>query len=171
MREWLVASALVEVDGALLLVRNERRGGYSDWSTPGGVIDAEDQTVLTGLTREVEEETGLRVTVWEGPVYEVHAVALDMGWRLRAEVYRAVCFEGELRVADPDGIVVEAAFVDRPACVDRLADGAPWVREPLAEWIAEGWGPDAARGYAYDVRGTRRGELAVRRTSVAAGSA
>ena len=79
MREWLVASALVEVDGALLLVRNERRGGFSDWSTPGGVIDAEDRSVLTGLTREVEEETGLRVTDWEGPVYEVRAVAQDVG--------------------------------------------------------------------------------------------
>ena len=105
MREWLVASALVEVDGALLLVRNERRGGFSDWSTPGGVIDADDRSVLTGLTREVEEETGLRVTDWEGPVYEVRAVALEMGWRLHAEVYRALAFEGELCVADPDGIV------------------------------------------------------------------
>ena len=169
MREWLVASALVEVDGALLLVRNERRGGFSDWSTPGGVIDADDPSVLTGLTREVEEETGLRVTDWEGPVYAVEAVALDMGWRLRAEVYRALAFDGELRVADPDGIVVEAAFVDPTTCAHRLAGCARWVREPLAEWLAERWGPDAARGYAYDVRGTRRDELDVHRTSVAAG--
>jgi len=169
MREWLVASALVELDGALLLVRNERRGGYSDWSPPGGVIDADDRSVLTGLTREVEEETGLHVTAWEGPVYEVRAVALDLGWRLRAEVYRALAFDGELRVADPDGIVVEAAFLEHPVCAARLADGARWVREPLSEWIAERWGPDQARGYAYDVRGTRRDELAVHRTSVAAG--
>ena len=169
MREWLVAGALVEADDALLLVRNERRGGYSDWSTPGGVIDADDATLLDGLTREVAEETGLRVTSWEGPLYEVRAEALDLGWRLRAEVYRALGFEGELRVEDPDGIVVEAAFVDPPACADRLAGGARWVWEPLSEWIAERWGPDAARGYAYNVRGTRRDELDVHRTSVAAG--
>jgi 8-oxo-dGTP diphosphatase len=169
MREWLVAGALVEVDGALLLVRNERRGGYSDWSTPGGVIDADDDSVLGGLTREVEEETGLRVTAWEGPLYEVRAEALDLGWRLRAEVYRALGFEGELRVEDPDGIVVEAAFVDAVTCADRLTGCARWVREPLAEWLAERWGPDAVRGYAYDVRGTRREELAVERTSAAPG--
>jgi 8-oxo-dGTP diphosphatase len=78
MREWLVAGALVEIDGALLLVRNERRGGHSDWTTPGGVIDADDQSLLDGLTREVYEETGLRVTAWEGPLYEVNAVARDM---------------------------------------------------------------------------------------------
>ncbi len=169
MREWLVAGALVEVDGALLLVRNERRGGFSDWSTPGGVIDADDATVLDGLTREVYEETGLRVSDWEGPLYEVHAVALDLGWRLRAEVYRAVRFEGDVSVEDPDGIVVEARFVDGADCAACLAEGAPWVREPLAEWLAERWGPDAARGYAYDVRGTRRDALTVRRTSPAAG--
>jgi 8-oxo-dGTP pyrophosphatase MutT (NUDIX family) len=168
MREWLVAGALVEVDDALLLVRNERRGGYSDWSTPGGVIDAEDPSVLDGLTREVYEETELRVTAWEGPVYEVQAVAVDLGWRLRVEVYRALRFEGELHVADPDGIVVEAAFLDRPSCADRLADGAPWVREPLAEWLDERWGPTEARGYAYDVRGTRRDELSVRRSPTGA---
>lgn len=164
MREWLVAGALVEVDGALLLVRNERRGGHSDWTTPGGVIDADDLSLLEGLTREVEEETGLRVTAWEGPLYEVEAVALDMDWRLRVEVHRAVEFDGELRVADPDGIVVEARFVDTPACLDHLADGAPWVREPLVEWLTERWGLDGARGYAYDVRGTRRDQLSVQRT-------
>ncbi len=169
MREWLVAGALVELDDALLLVRNERRGGYSDWSTPGGVIDASDGSVLDGLTREVEEETGLRVSAWEGPLYEVRAVAPDMGWRLRAEVYRAVAFEGRVRVADPDGIVVEAEFVDLTTCAERLASGATWVREPLAEWIAERWGPEAVRAYGYDVRGTRREDLAVVRTSAVTG--
>ena len=83
MREWLVAGALVEAPEGLLLVRNERRGGHSDWTTPGGVIDDTDASLIDGLTREVEEETGLRVTSWEGPVYEVHAVALDLGWTLR----------------------------------------------------------------------------------------
>ena len=60
MREWVVASALVERDGELLLVLNRRRGGGTDWSTPGGVIDATDSSVIAGLTREVEvEDRGL----------------------------------------------------------------------------------------------------------------
>ena len=79
MHEWQVAGALVESDGRLLLVRNQRRGGFEDWSTPGGVIDATDASVLAGLTREVEEETGLVVREWEGPLYEVTAVAVDLG--------------------------------------------------------------------------------------------
>ena len=124
-REWLVAGALVEADdGRLLLVRNQRRGGWSDWSTPGGVIDADDAQLLDGLTREVEEETGIRVRRWEGPLYEVEAVAPDLGWIMRCEVHRAVEFDGEVRVDDPDGIVVEAAFVPAGG-VRRCSTSAP----------------------------------------------
>jgi 8-oxo-dGTP diphosphatase len=165
MKQWVVAGALIEADDSLLLVRNVRHNGRSDWSTPGGVIDATDASVVAGLTREVEEETGLRVTRWEGPLYEVHCVAPDLGWTLRAEVHRALEFDGELRVEDPDGIVVEAAFLSPGECRARLGDtGAQWVHEPLDEWLSHRWGPDERRGFRYDVRGTRRDDLSVRRT-------
>ena len=42
LHEWTVAGGLIETDSGVLLVRNQRRGGFEDWSTPGGVIDAED---------------------------------------------------------------------------------------------------------------------------------
>ncbi|HEX7167060.1 MAG TPA: NUDIX hydrolase, partial [Acidimicrobiales bacterium] len=88
MREWLVASGIVEGPDGLLLVQNRRRNGSLDWSTPGGVIEVADgETVIDGLTREVWEETGITVTGWEGPVYEVEAEANDLGWRLRVEVH------------------------------------------------------------------------------------
>jgi len=79
VREWTVASGLLETAAGVLLVRNQRHGGFEDWSTPGGVIDAEDSDLLAGLTREVKEETGLRVQEWSGPLYEVHAYAPEMG--------------------------------------------------------------------------------------------
>src|SRR6267154_1530725 len=95
MRGWTVASGLIERDGQLLLVRNVRRNGMEDWSTPGGVVDDEDSSLLAALTREVNEETGLVVTEWAGPVYEVIAEAPDLGWRLRCEVHLALEYEGE----------------------------------------------------------------------------
>ena len=110
LTEFTVAGALVESPDGLLLVQNQRRNGTLDWSTPGGVIDATDASLLHGLAREVEEETGLRVTEWEGPLYEVRATALELGWGMRCEVHRALGFDGTLRVDDPDGIVVDACF-------------------------------------------------------------
>ena len=77
--DWTVAGGLVETPEGVLLVRNQRRGGYEDWSTPGGVIDAEDAVVARGLTREVEEETGLVVREWSGPLYEVRALRARHG--------------------------------------------------------------------------------------------
>jgi 8-oxo-dGTP diphosphatase len=163
-REWTVAGALLETDAGLLMVRNVRRGGGEDWSTPGGVVDADDESVLAGLEREVLEETGLRVTAWEGPIYEVHAVALDMGWHMRCEVYRVAGYEGDLAVDDPDGIVVEAEFVPAARLDERLATSAPWVREPLAEWLAERWELEAPhRQFHFEVRGTGLSSLQVTR--------
>jgi 8-oxo-dGTP diphosphatase len=161
--EWTVAGAVLELDDGLLLVCNQRRNGSLDWSTPGGVIDATDANVLAGLTREVEEETGLVVREWEGPLYEVTATAVDLGWVMHCEVHRAVSFEGELRVEDPDGIVVDAAFVPATEIGARLDDCFHWVREPLAEWLAERWEPTARRGFHYDVRGTSLDTLEVTR--------
>jgi 8-oxo-dGTP diphosphatase len=164
LHDWTVAGGLLETAAGVLLVRNQRRGGHEDWSTPGGVIDADDATLLAGLTREVEEETGLRVREWDGPLYEVRALAPDMGWRMHCEVYLAGAFDGDLRVDDPDGIVVEAAFVPACDCEDRLASCAPWVREPLCEWLTERWQPSTPRGFSYEVRGMSRDAMRVVRT-------
>jgi 8-oxo-dGTP diphosphatase len=161
VREWTVAGGLLETPAGVLLVRNVRRGGFEDWSTPGGVIDDDDADLLAGLTREVEEETGLRVHEWRGPLYEVHAFAPDMGWRMRCEVYLAVSFEGEVRIEDPDGIVVEAVFVPAHECEERLASCAPWVREPLSAWLTERWEPGGGVGFRYEVHGTGRSDMRI----------
>jgi len=144
----------------VLLVRNRRRNGSHDWSPPGGVID-EGESLLEGLTREVEEETGLRVTRWAGPVYEIEATANDLGWILRVEVHVAVEYEGELRLEDPDGIVVDARFIAPDAC-DLHLDGAQrWVREPFQEWLLERWA--GSRSYGYRIEGDDARSLAITR--------
>jgi 8-oxo-dGTP diphosphatase len=161
VRDWLVGGGLVTADGGVLLVQNRRRDGRVDWSPPGGVIDP-GETLLGGLTREVEEETGLRVTDWAGPTYEITAEAPEMGWRLAVEAHHGTAFEGEVTVDDPDGIVVAAAFVAPDQCGALLAGAPRWVREPLAEWIAGPW--SGTRRYAYRVEGTLAGgDIAVHR--------
>jgi 8-oxo-dGTP pyrophosphatase MutT (NUDIX family) len=165
VREWTVAGGLLETTEGVLLVRNVRRGGLEDWSTPGGVIDADDADLLAGLTREVEEETGLHVREWTGPLYEVRAHAPDMGWRMRCEVHLAVAFDGDVVVDDPDGIVVEAAFVPAPECAALLESCAPWVGEPLSAWLRDRWQPGIGVDFRYDVFGTTRDDMRVVRST------
>ena len=136
MRAWLVAAGLIEGPEGLLLVQNRRRDGSLDWSPPGGVIEVDQESVRDGLTREVEEETGLTVTDWDGPVYEVDVAAEDLGWTLHVEAYRARSYTGELTVADPDGIVVDARFVDAGDWVAHLDGAHPWVREPVVSFLS-----------------------------------
>lgn len=143
-----VAGAVDAGDDALLLVRNVRRSGRSDWTPPGGVVD-HGEDVLDGLAREVLEETGLSVVDWAGPAYVVVTEAPDMDWCLRVEVHRAAAVEGALAVGDdPDGIVVEAGFVSRLRGTTLLGTTPPWVREPLLEW----WGPGEVGTTCWDER-------------------
>ena len=159
MRAWTVAGGLIELDGRLLLVKNQRRDGSLDWTTPGGVVDP-GESLLDGLTREVAEETGLAVTGWEGPLWAVEAEAPDMGWTLRVEVHRAVAFDGSLALEDPDGIVVDAAWVDLGGCEECLATSWIPAREPMLAWLGERW--TETRTFRYRVEGTARTGAVVR---------
>ena len=162
VREWLVASGVLEGPAGLLLVQNRRRNGDLDWSTPGGVIEtAAGESLLDGLTREVEEETGIRVSVWDGPLYDVDVDAPGLGWHLRVEVHQALEFAGDLRVDDVDGIVVDARYVPAISCSGHLEACPPWVREPLAAWLAERWA--GGRTWRYRVEGETRAEMQVHR--------
>jgi ADP-ribose pyrophosphatase YjhB (NUDIX family) len=137
VRAWLVAAGLIEGPEGLLLVQNRRRDGSLDWSPPGGVIEVhEGETVRDGLTREVAEETGLLVTDWEGPVYDVEVVAEGLGWTLRVETYRALRYSGQLAVEDPDGIVVDARWVPAGDWATHFDGAHPWVREPVTSFLA-----------------------------------
>ncbi|HUQ38685.1 MAG TPA: NUDIX hydrolase [Acidimicrobiales bacterium] len=162
VRQWVVAGGIVEGPDGLLLVQNRRRNGSLDWSTPGGVIEVhEGESVVDGLTREVEEETGIVVTEWRGPLFHVETEATGLGWHLRVEVHQAVAFHGDIRIDDPDGIVVDARFVDPSACGPHLDTCHPWVREPLAAWLADRW--HEARRFRYRIDGDSMATASVTR--------
>lgn len=160
VRDWAVAGGVVLRGEKLLLVRNRRRNDSIEWSTPGGVVDP-GETMLEALGREVREETGIEVLVWKGPLYEITVDFADLGWLMRVEVHRAVEWNGEIVLEDPDGIVEHADFYDPEEFAVHLEKSPRWVREPLVEWWWQR--PDQMLSYRYEVTGTEIDGLAVTR--------
>jgi 8-oxo-dGTP diphosphatase len=159
MRAWVVAAGLIQGPHGFVLVQNRRRDGSLDWSPPGGVIEVhEGESVTDGLTREVEEETGLIVSSWEGPLYDVEVVARGLGWTLRAETFLAGAWTGNLQAADPDGIVVDVRWIDIADWSRHLAGAHRWVREPIEAWF----GGPSATSYRYRVDGPSGSTVVVR---------
>lgn len=150
MRAWTVGGALLFGPKGLLLVQNRRKNGTLDWSPPGGVID-QGENVIDGLAREVQEETGLIVDGWTGPMYEIEAEAPGLGWTLRVEAHLATGYSGELVLDDPDQIVVAAEFADNNRARSHLDDARRWVKEPLFDWLDERW--TDTRLYRYRIDG------------------
>ena len=157
MRRWLVAGAVIESDEGLLLVRNLRRNGTSDWTPPGGVIeDHEAHAIRDGLAREVQEESGLTVTAWGPMLYEVEARAPGLGWIMHAQVWLAAAVANPISVGnDPDGNVTAAEYVPHAVCAEYLATTHDWVREPLLEWLEHRW--EASRTFRYELVDTESG--------------
>jgi 8-oxo-dGTP diphosphatase len=155
VREWTVAAAVIKSpDGdSVLLVQNRRRDGSLDWSPPAGVVD-EGETVLEALTREVREETGLVVDAWVGPLWTTEVTAPGLGFHLRVEAHLAAEVTGEVTIDDPDGIVVDAVWVDCAGCHTPLRTSWVPTHEPFLEWLAEPW--TDTRAFAYQLEGADR---------------
>lgn len=146
-----MAGGLITDGASTLLVANRRRDGRVDWSTPGGVVD-HGETMLSALSREVEEETGLLVTEWARRCWTTEVEFVDLDMHLVAEVHLAGSFAGELALRDPDGIVVEARFLEATAIDERLGTAPPWVAEPMRDWLATPWTDDGRR-FVYRAHG------------------
>jgi 8-oxo-dGTP diphosphatase len=60
----LVAGALFEMDGGIVLVQRDIEPGYGKWTFPGGFVERGEVTEAAA-EREVLEETGLEIEVRE----------------------------------------------------------------------------------------------------------
>lgn len=139
--------------GEVLLVHNIRKDGRSDWSTPGGVVDA-GETFVEALTRETFEESGITVPEWSGPIYRVEVLAPGLGFHLQVEAHLALSFAGEVTIDDPDGIVVDAQWVDLGEVANQLESASVFVAEPLLAHLHDG--VDDGRLFGYEIEGAER---------------
>jgi 8-oxo-dGTP diphosphatase len=158
VRSWTVAGALIPCADGLVLVANRRRDGSVEWTPPGGVVDP-GETVLGALAREVAEETGLRVTSFGERAYTVRVDAPGLGWRMRVEAWHVTAVEGEVAIADPDGIVEHVRFADRTAVDELLISSPLWVSVPVLDWLGGG----GAASFGFALHGTSRAAMQVER--------
>ncbi|MCT9931872.1 NUDIX hydrolase [Planotetraspora sp. A-T 1434] len=124
-----VSGVVVDDQGRVLLTQRADNG---QWQAPGGVLEL-DETIVDGLRREVQEETGLTVE----PV-TLTGVYKNMARGIVALVFRCRSIGGELTYNDevtafrwvpPADVpnMVSEAFAVR--VLDALQDGAPAVRD------------------------------------------
>jgi 8-oxo-dGTP diphosphatase len=159
MKQWQVAGGVIEHQGRVLLVENERRNGSFDWSPPGGVVDP-GESVLSALTREVVEETGIVVASWARHLYSVTVEAPDLGWHMTASIHLSGGHEGDIAIDDPDGIVTQARWVERHEISALVVSSPRWLHEPLLTWTSDPWA-DGTQEFNYQVLGADRASFQV----------
>ncbi|EAW06821.1 NUDIX hydrolase [Aspergillus clavatus NRRL 1] len=131
----------------LLLQRAETDSYPGYWEGPGGMCERTDATLLTGVAREVLEESGLHVSRF------VDLVAVDEWERvLHDEVHRVAKFTFlvEVHEADPATGSVPSADVEVGVAPERWEDGVKleqtehqafvWATEEEVRASAEGEG-------------------------------
>jgi 8-oxo-dGTP diphosphatase len=114
-----VAAAIIRFGGDLLMVRQGALGEELFWSVPAGRLEP-GELVTEALVREVKEETGITV-LDPGPIaFTAQVDDRREGWFATVWTFDVAAWEGAIEVADPDGLVAEAAWIPVEEACRRL---------------------------------------------------
>ncbi|WP_312894832.1 NUDIX hydrolase [Paenibacillus eucommiae] len=106
-----IASALIfdESSKKILMVLN-KKGDSSQWSIPGGTVEA-GETLEQAVKRETKEESGYDIEITG--LYSVReALFSEKGHHALLFTFLANIVGGEMNISDPDGEVVEVKWLD-----------------------------------------------------------
>lgn len=105
----VVAAALVNDDGEVLLAQRPKGKGLAGkWEFPGGKVE-EDESPETAMARELKEELGIRVLHkdMEAFWFLSHDYVSEFGFHLLMPVYLIRTWEGTPRPLEHDQIIWE----------------------------------------------------------------
>jgi 8-oxo-dGTP diphosphatase len=126
MPELDIVCGLLRRGEDLLMIRQAGPGEEPYWTVPGGRVEPGERR-HAALVREVQEETGIVVVHPGAPAFVVEVDDRLDGWSGIVWTWDVARWRGEVepRPADPDGLVLEAAWVPLEEACRRL-DGISW---------------------------------------------
>jgi 8-oxo-dGTP diphosphatase len=127
----VIAAGVIRRGGDVLLVHQFRRGDpHPTWALPGGRAERGENLMET-LVREVREETGLTIKEIGSIAGVTHTVDSVNHHQYIAFLINVGAWEGTLDPNDPEGVILDAAFVSVSEAVARLQT-IPWpdMRDP-----------------------------------------
>lgn len=115
-----IVTAIVRRGDELLMVRQAAPDEEPVWSVPGGRIEPAE-FVTDALTREVREETGLAVIDPGRVAFTAQVDDRRDGWFATVWTWEVGAWEGEIAPSDPDGFVLDAAWMPLAEAVSHLS--------------------------------------------------
>lgn len=101
------------------MVRQAGPGEEPFWSIPAGRVEP-GESVTETLCRELHEETGITVIDPGGLAFRVNVDDRRDGWSGTVRTWDVAAWEGDVGVLDPDGLVLEAAWLPIDEAVGHL---------------------------------------------------
>jgi len=114
-----IATAIVRFGGDILMILQAGPGEQPYWSVPGGRVEP-GEFAPEAVVREVREETGIAVLDPGLVAFTVQVDDRREGWFATVWTFDVAAWEGELGIADPDGLVLEAEWIPLEDACRRL---------------------------------------------------
>ena len=133
----LIVSAVARQHGKLLLVQQQFPGNPRlYWGLPGGQVEPGEE-LLTGLQRELCEETGLSLIGTPILVFVIQVLRKTEERIQEWLIYHFTCeVTGQINPQDPDGLVLSAHWVEEQIAMEYLETDPEYNCEPLRLWLS-----------------------------------